>query len=192
MFREQTLDVLQKQYLYTNLSDLLTRKANVWDVRLGNFAETFINEVLNFDTCTTEALDNYWGKMLKLSRTFIVNGETIVLTDKQYREVLKIRAFSTRWQGDIESINVFMNDIFKERGTVYVVDPQTMTSLVYNFLFKLEDWEIKLFVNADILPRIASIDTEVHEIDYNTIFGFNGTELKPFNEGIFWPGKIIG
>lgn len=190
MFREKTIDVLQKQYLYTNISDLLTRKAGVWDTHFGNASEIFVNEVLDFNTCTTDALDYYWGKMLKLSRTFVIGGETIVLNNAQYREVLKIRAFSTRWQGDIQSIDVFMNDIFKERGLVYVVDPQNMTSLVYNFLFGLEDWEVKLFTNADILPRIAGIETEIHYIDLDTTFGFNGTELKPFNEGTFWPGRI--
>lgn len=190
MFREKTLDVLQKQYGFTNISDLLTRKADVWDIHFGNAADRFVEEVLDFDTCTTDALDNYWGRMLKTSRTFIANGETITLTDAQYREILKIRAFSTRWQGDIPSIDAFMNDIFKERGLVYVVDPENMTHLTYNFLFDLEPWEEKLFIYADILPRIASIGTEIHVISLSTIFGFNGTELQPFNEGTLWQGKI--
>ena len=190
MFREKTRDILQKQYLYTNISDLLTRKADVWDKYLGPVSETFVSEVLDFDTCTTDALDYFWGKILKLSRTFYLNGETLVLTDPQYREVLKIRAFSTRWQGDVQSLDVFMNEIFKARGKVYVVDPQNMTNMAYNFLFVLEPWEEKVFTYADILPRNAGIESEIHVIDMDTIFGFQGTELKPFNEGTYWPGKI--
>ena len=189
MFREQTLDILQKQYTYTNISDLLTRKADVWDAHFGNASERFIEEVLDFNTCTTDALDNYWGKMLKLSRTFTLNGETIVLTDDQYREILKIRAFSTRWQGDTVSIDTFMNAIFKDRGLVYVVDAQNMTNLVYNFLFDLEEWEEKLFLYADVLPRVAGTGTEIHIISISTLLGFNGTELQPFNEGTLWQGK---
>ena len=70
MFRERTLDVLQKQYGYTNISDLLLKKSVVLDAHFGDIAESFVTEILDFDTCIPAALDYYWGKVFKLSRTF--------------------------------------------------------------------------------------------------------------------------
>lgn len=192
MFREQTLNVLQQQYGYTNVSDLMVRKAAVWDKYMGNISDRFVSEILDFDTCVTSALDNYWGKILKISRTFDDgNGNTFTLTDDQFRRILKIRAFGTNWDGTAPTANTFLKAIFGDRGDVYVWDRQDMSVQIFVFTFLLEDWEKYLYVNKDIFPRPAGVQTAIYELQTGKIFGFNGSSFQPFNEGVLWNGKTI-
>nr|DAI32271.1 MAG TPA: Protein of unknown function (DUF2612) [Caudoviricetes sp.] len=190
MFREKALDVLQQQYGYTNISDLMMRKAAVWDKHIGNVSNRFLSEILDFNTCVPSALDYYWGKLLKVSRTFTdQNGKQFTLTDDQFREIIKIRAFSTRWDGTVTTLNEFLGNLFADRGTAYMVDRQDMTVQIYVFRFKLEEWEKHLFLNKDILPRCAGVGTAVYEITSDTLLGFEGTEFQTFGHGTMWLGK---
>lgn len=192
MFRERTLDVLQKQYGYTNISDLLLKKSVVLDAHFGDIAESFVTEILDFDTCIASALDYYWGKVFKLSRTFTDDeGNEFSLSDAQFRTLIKIRAFGTRWNGSALMMNEFLKELYRDRGTVYMVDRQNMTVQTYVFLFQLEPWERFLFIEKDVLPRPAGIGTAIYEITTEDTFGFHNTELQPFNQGVFWRGKSI-
>lgn len=192
MFRERTLDILQKQYGYTNISDLLLKKAAVLDAHFGDIAETFVSEILDFDTCIPEALDYYWGRVFKLNRVFTDDkGNEFSLSDAQFRRLIKIRAFGTRWDGTALMMNEFLKDLYQDRGTVYMVDRQNMTVQTYVFLFQLEPWERYLFIEKDVLPRPAGIGTAIYEITTEDTFGFHNTDLQPFNEGVFWRGKSI-
>ncbi len=192
MFRERTLDVLQKQYGYTNISDLLLKKSVVLDAHFGDIAESFVTEILDFDTCIPAALDYYWGKVFKLSRTFTDDeGNEFSLSDAQFRKLIKIRAFGTRWNGSALMMNEFLKELYRDRGTVYMVDRQNMTVQTYVFLFQLEPWERYLFIEKDVLPRPAGIGTAIYEITIEDTFGFHNTELQPFNQGVFWRGKSI-
>ncbi len=192
MFREASLDVLQQQYGYTNISDLLLKKSDVWDKYAGDVAKRFVNEILDFNTCVPSALDYYWGKILKTSRTFTdENDNEFSLTDEQFREIIKIRAFSTTWDGTVATLNEFLGALFADRGNVYMVDRQDMSAQVYVFTFRLEEWEKYLFLNKDVLPRCAAVGVAIYEVTSDDLFGFNGTDFQPFNQGVFWKGQTI-
>ncbi|MBR2771603.1 MAG: DUF2612 domain-containing protein [Bacteroidales bacterium] len=194
MFREQTLNVLQQQYGYTNISDLVTRKADLWDKYMGNIAERFVSEILDYNTCIPAALDYYWGPLLKITRNFTDDyGNVFTLTDEQFREVLKIRAFGTTWDGTVATLNAFLANLFAGRGNVYMVDRQDMTAQIYVFTFRLEPWEQYLFTHRDVLPRCAGVGTAIYEITQDTLFGFENEDnnWQPFNEGTFWLGQLI-
>lgn len=192
MFREAALDVLQKQYTFTNISDLVLRKAGVLDNAFGDLSERFVREILDFDTCIPEALDYYWGKVFRISRTFSDDdGNEFSLTDDQFRQLIKIRAFATRWDGSALMMNEFLKDLYKDRGKAYMLDRQNMTVQVYVFMFGLEQWERYLFTNKDVLPRPAGVGTDIYEVDIGDLFGFQGTEFQPFNQGVFWTGRVI-
>lgn len=192
MFREQSLNVLQKQFGYTNVSDLMLKKAAVLDATYGDMADKFVDEILNFDTCIPEALDYYWGKVFKVSRTFADDkGNLFNLSDAQFRTLIKIKAFGTRWNGSALQMNEFLKDVYRDRGVVYMIDRQDMSVQAYVFLFTLEPWERYLFIEKDVLPRSAAIESAVYEITYEDTFGFHDTELQPFNQGVFWTGKSI-
>lgn len=185
-FKEAILNVLQRQFLYTNIAKFGVEMARVFDKYLGDIAERFNNEILNVDTCNSSALDNLWGKLFKISRNQVINGSTIVLNDDQFREILKIRLFNTVWDGSLYQLNRFMKELFKSRGEIDIIDLQNMNSTFYVVSFELEDWEFQLFTtNKDILPRQAGCGLSVIIIDIENVFGFNGSQLQPFNQGTF-------
>jgi hypothetical protein len=184
------LDNMQRQYGYTNVSDLVMKRAAVWDKFFGGISDTFEDEVLNIDTCTSSALDYYWGKRYKLSRVQqLRNGEVVTFDDATYRKLLKIRAFGCYWDGTPARMNDFLKKMFKNRGEVYMIDSQDMT-IRYEFLFQLESWESFVFADLDILPRQAGVGVEVHVFDPETTFGFTDTGLQPWSQGVLYKGKV--
>jgi hypothetical protein len=191
MFQEISLNVLQKQYGYTNFSDLILKRSAVWDKYMGNISETFVREILDYNTCIPEALDYFWGKILKITRNFsAADGSVFSLTDDQFREIIKIRAFGTTWKGDILSMNVFLKNLFKDRGNAYILDNLDMTVQIFVFDFILEDWESYLFTTQDILPRPGGVGTKIYQLDTENTFGFYGSDFQPFNQGVFWNGIL--
>ena len=189
-FQQIALNNLQKQFGYTNLSDLLMKRAAVWDKNFGDIAQTFEEEILNLDTCKPSALDYFWGKLYRITRKFEDgDGNILTLSDDLFREILKIRAFGCRWDGTVDSINEFLQNLFKGRGIVAVRDKQDMSVIVYIFGFNLTAEERYLFINKDILPRPAGIGTSIFELP-DGLFGFYGTNYLPANDGVFWNGEI--
>ncbi len=191
MFQEAALNVLQKQFGYTNVSDLIMKKAAVWDKYLGDISQKFVKEILDYNTCIPEALDYFWGKILKISRNFAAADGTIFsLSNDQFREIIKIRAFGTTWDGTITSMNAFLQNLFKDRGNAYLIDNLDMTVQIFVFDFILEDWESYLFTTQDILPRPAGVGTKIYQIDVENTFGFYGSDFQPFGQGVFWDGVL--
>jgi hypothetical protein len=173
-FETLSRDILQQQYENTNINKLIEEKAKVFNKYIGNLSDYFVNEILNYNTCIAEALDYIWGKYFKISRTFRdKNGNLFVLSDDQFRELIKIKAFCTDWDGSIYSANTFLKELFKDRGAVYIIDNQTMSVNTFVFSFELDSWESWIFKNYDILPRPVGVATEILEI-FTKYFGFIG------------------
>ena len=184
------LDNMQRQYGYTNLSYFVMNRAAVWDKFFGKISDTFIKEVLDLDTCSSSALDYYWGKRFKLSRAQkLRTGGIQVFDDETYRKLLKIRAFGCYWDGTPARMNAFLKEMFKDRGEVYMIDSQDMT-IRYEFLFPLKTWEEFVFADLDILPRQAGVGVEIHSFDPDTTFGFTDTGLQPWSQGVLYKGKV--
>lgn len=175
-------NVLEKQYIYTNVGDLALKISEVYEKYLGQLSQKFNSEILDFNTCSSEALDYYWGQMFRINRRFYdENNNLMVLTDDQFREIIKIRAFGTVWDGSIATMNVFLSNLFKDRGVCYMLDPQNMTYELFVFQFELEDWERYLFLNYDIFPRPAGVATQIEEVGDTKYFGFSSyDQIYPY------------
>lgn len=115
-YSDISLNVLERQYGYTNIAKLMQERAAVLDNFLGDIVHDFTEQFFNIDTCTSEALDNYWGKLLNITRVFTDSENvTYTLTDDEFREVIKIKLFN--WDGSLVSLNEFFRNIFAERGS---------------------------------------------------------------------------
>ena len=189
-FVDMAHDILQKQYACTNISALIELKAAVWEKYFGGLSAKFNEDILDPDTCCSDALDYFWSRILKITRSFeYEDGRLFVLDDDQFREILKIRAFSTTWDGRISSMNLFLQEIFASRGIVYVVDRQNMERQIFVFAFELEEWEIYLFEHKDILPRPAGIENEVRVLPNEDYFGFAYSGFDPWGSMPFKSAK---
>lgn len=186
-FKQVALNCLQRQFGYTNISDLMIKKAAIWDANYGTIAKTFNEEILNFNTCIPEALDYFWGKIYRITRTFTNNlGELLVLDDDTFREIIKIRAFGSRWNGSIAEMNEFLAGLFGNRGNAYMMDLQNMTVEIFVFEFPLSEEELYLFKNKDILPRPAGVGIDILEAGKGTWFGF-----RTYNQ-VIYPRSTTG
>lgn len=171
-YQNLSLNILERQYGYKNVAALMQERAKVWDMYMGDIADVLMTQFFDIDNCTSEALDNYWGKLLNISRVFEDSDHNIyTLTDDEFREVVKIKLFN--WDGTLISLNTFLRNVFKDRGKIYVVDSQNMTWALIIAGFDLTDNEKALFTEFDIFPRPAGIDTTIRIIDADSkFFGF--------------------
>lgn len=162
-YSDISLNILERQYGYTNIAKLMQERAAVLDNFLGDIVHDFTEQFFNIDTCTSEALDNYWGKLLNITRVFTDSENvTYTLTDDEFREVIKIKLFN--WDGSLVSLNEFFRNIFAERGSFFAVDTQDMTMIKFVIGFDLTDNEKALFTKFDIFPRPAGVGSRVQLI----------------------------
>lgn len=172
-FKEVFLNHLQRQYGYNNLSHLLMEKAKVWDKFFGDFSKRVVEEIIDINTCVPSALDYFWGRIYKITRSFTLpNGSVLTLTDDEFREVIKIKQFGSRWDGTIGQMNEFLQGLFKDRGSAYMQDAQNMTVEIFVFDFPLTANELYLFQYMDILPRPAGVWVDIFETGKGQWFGF--------------------
>lgn len=173
-----------KQYSFTNISDFIDRKGKFYDSFFDGLEGRLVDEVYNIDTCTISSLRNYWGKLYNIKPYFVDEDETIhILTDEEYRILVKMKAFCSCWDGTTYQLNAFIGKVFKDRGKVYASDTGGMV-VDYIFFFELPDWELNLYRNYDILPRNAGCGWTVNYVS-DEVFGFNGSGLHPFNQRPF-------
>lgn len=171
-YQEVSTNVLQRQFGYTNVAALMIERAKVFDQFLGDIVGDLVNQFFNIDECLPVALDNYWGKLLGITRVFEDgDGNVYTLTDDEFREIIKIKLFF--WDGSLISLNEFFRDIFKDRGTFFAVDTQDMTMIKFVIGFALTANEIAMFTKFDIFPRPAGIGTKIQIIPADQkYFGF--------------------
>lgn len=172
-------------------------------------------QVWNIYTATTWGLDN-WGRILGISRrleiqavdaTFGFFGSTLLpfnqgtftreaatsiyeLTDDAYRALLLLKAAANISNCSIPSLNSILDNMLSGRGPAYVLEVGTMR-IRYVFEFYLTPYERALVSKQSVPPKPAGVGYEVYEIDPPNTFGFFGSNLQPFNQGMFKNGGPV-
>ena len=190
MYKELSSSLLQSQYLYTNLSKLIIEKSLIWDKSLKDLNNEFNKQVLDLNSCSFEVLIKYWGTLLKVSPFFEKDGKKTNLTQKEFSNLIKIRLFNTIWQGDAISINIFFNNLYTQRGKVFIDDKADKFGIVYIFNFLLSENEKFIFLNKDILPRPVATNIYLLETDDKNQLGFKGSNFQPIGSGVFFSGSL--
>lgn len=187
-FSEELRGVIPKRYQYTNISDYIDRKAKMFGSILEGISGVLVDEVYSIDTCSVSALRNYWMKLYGVKPSYVstIDDTIHVLTDDEARIVVKLRAFASCWDGTTYQLNAFIPKLFKDRGNVFVTDEGSMKFMFYTFFFELPEWEKDLYTNYDILPRNAGVKSAVQYVT-TEVFGFDKSELYPFNQRPFFP-----
>lgn len=181
---EQVQNVIQRQYGYTNISHLMQNKSEVWEKNVGNIKENFVKDVLDFDTCTDSALDNYWGKFFKITREFLDNeGNTLKLSREEYIRVLKIKAFGCSYDGGLKELNLFLNNLFLEKGQAYCIDRQDMSMEYFFIQCGLSDAEKFIYLNRDVFPRPSGVLVRANFVE-ERYFGFGTYNDRDPRDGI--------
>lgn len=165
-----------------NINALINFKQNWINENQVTFWTNWVQNVLNIQTANDYGL-SIWGIFLGIPRTYLANGENLTLSTEQFRTVILARLKMLNMRGTVPEINELLNFIFNKYGKAYVIDNYDMT-MTYHFNFILSDLQLAVLNNVSLLPRPAGVEIIIVSSD-GKVFGFNGSNLYPFNQAPF-------
>ena len=173
--------------------------------------QTFYDKVFNPLTAEGVGLD-IWGRIVGANRyltvdnedffgflgsllnpfnqsPFYVTGDTdhYRLTDEAYRTLIFLKAAANIGNATLPSLKEILSTLFDD--TVLVMNIGNMKVRVV-FEFYLSAYQRALFAEYGLLNLGAGVGFEYYQIEPQNTFGFNGSGLQPFSQGIFQPYQI--
>lgn len=167
---------------------------------------SFFDNIFNIETASGVGLD-IWGNIIGVSR-FVPNyqDDTVVytLTDEQYRNVLFYKAGANIMDSTLYSLNYLLRKLYpdyqcfvrnqsnyvNDDGRYYDSNPM---EIEYVFIdTDLSDLEKSIFALVGAFGKGAGVHFNLSEYDYDEIFGFYGSNLQPFDQGVFYQSSGIG
>lgn len=110
------------------------------------------------------------------------------MNDTAFRTMIFYKAManiSTETMEDINNLlNSLMAGIHGDTARCFVLETGVMEIRAV-FLFYLTPFEIAMLRRYSLLNRGSGVGFNFFQIDPDTVFGFAGTELQPFNQGVF-------
>lgn len=190
---DYSVDLLQALiWQYDNaprLQKLLQHKQDWYNENNMQFWSDWLTNVFNINTANDFGL-TVWGKLLRVERTYTVDGQPYSLDTEQYRLLLKGRLLFLSMNGSVPEINNYLHLIFGDRGRAYVIDNQDMTNR-YVLEFQPTLSEQVVLLNTGVLPRPGGVGYKINVIQPRQTFGFRGQNLQTFNNGTFWNREDI-
>lgn len=111
------------------------------------------------------------------------------LADSAYRELILLKALSNIIYATAPNINILLREMFKLGTTsrrAYCLISGHM-KMRYVFEFNLTPYEKHLVYNTGILPRPCGVLIDlIINLKPETVFGFDGSGLQPFGQGVFY------
>jgi Protein of unknown function (DUF2612). len=156
----------------------------------------FYDKMFNIRTAEGIGLD-VWGRILGINRT-IVDPDTrisIVLDDDYFRLLLFYKALANISKSTAYSQNVLLNTLVNTgvggfNGASYVLEVDTMV-IRWTFEYFLDDTQKAIFKIAGTLARGAGVGWELYAINPDEVFGFDKSEMQPFNQAPFAPDDAL-
>lgn len=147
------------------------------------------SDVANINTAGGVFLD-WWGQRVGVDRFIKVNGEYQRFDDDYFRFLLKYRAVCNLADSTAATMNRNLSSLTNTR--VFVVGYQDMAISSIVFIGAIDPIQAQVLANYGLLNRPAGVLAN-YLIIYpdERIFGFNGSNLQPFNQGVFNPGQSI-
>lgn len=173
--------------------------------------DLFFDYVWNVETAQGFGLD-IWGRIVNISRELTIPAdpdyfgfsdalpgsfpfgeqpfydETAVttqnyrLSDDAYRSLILVKALANISSTNAPSVNRLLQNLFQERGRVYVNDLGNM-QLRYTFEFTLTSYEFAIMTQSHVLPRPAGVNAMILTTEV-PVFGF-ASDSAPFGQAPF-------
>lgn len=149
--------------------------------------DLIFNNLIDITTATGTSLD-VWGRILAIPRTLTTATGQTTWDDDTYRFLLLYKALANISAADAATQNSLLAQLFGEQ--TFVLDNQNMTLRVVALFFP--DAMQQAILNAyGLLTRGAGVGWELYQIIPSETFGFNGSELQPFNCAVFDPFGLV-
>lgn len=133
---------------------------------------------------------DWWGKRVGVDRYIKVNGEYVRFDDDYYRFLIFYRALCNIANATADAANQLLSKLTDT--VVFVVDYQDMAISSVVIIGAIPDLQVQILSQYGLLNRPAGVLAN-YLIIYpdEQIFGFEGSQLLPFNQGVFNPGRSI-
>ena len=206
------LDTLQSQYSASpKLKKIILGLYALIEPK--NDIKLFYDKAFNLDTARGAGLDA-WGKIVAIDRKIDnvpsndnymgfapVNTQnpqaspfnqanfynkqinnSYILGDEAYRLLILTKAMANISTGSIIELNKMLALLIPNTN-IFIIHIDTMRlRIVINDI--IHPYQRNLLSRGDLPPIPAGVGFEIYEVDPHT-FGFNGSNLEPFNNGIF-------
>lgn len=187
-FNSLVTDALQTQYSHA------TRFKALCSVLQSNISATEDLENLLIDVISPETAQgvflDWWGDRVGVSRNIELNGVDTRLDDDLFRFLIFYKALANISDSSIATMNNLLTLLLGL--PVFVIDNLDMTISV-RILGSPTDLQIEILKNYGLLTRGAGVGYNIIIQNPETaIFGFKGSGLMPFNNGVFNPTQEIG
>ena len=171
-----------------NFNALIAMKQNFYDDAVSDFWERWIVDVLNIQTANEFGL-TLWGFLLNLERPLYTNenDELVPIPTESYRLLLNAKLYKNSHAPTFSNVNTFIRQIFFNHpdNKSYVQDNLNMSITYILDFFPTAEEEIVLKLN-DFLPRPSGVKiASITPIPPQETFGFDGSGLQSFNNGVF-------
>ena len=187
---ENTYEVISPQYdfdiFYKNVFDV--RTAVGWGLDVWGRIVACDREIITSDIQTAyigfnppsgavnEDLDNFDNAPFYSPAV----SSTFYLEDNAYRLLVMCKAMSNISTGTLAEINSIMKQMLPDYDVAVIkIDTMRLRILIHDYI---SDWQETAFLRLPLIP--AGVGYEVYQLAPHT-FGFDGTGLEPFNNGIF-------
>lgn len=160
--------------------------------------DVFYENIMDIDTATGYGLD-VWGNIVGVTRSLTLTDGTIIkLDDDNFRSYIKFKALANISDASMATLNE-MSQVLYNDDSLIITNVLTPGSLpngdYYNTTPMRVKWtwransvselEEALFSNGIILCLAAGVGWSIGIISTDPLFGFQGSELNPFNQGAF-------
>lgn len=185
---DKTSTTLQSQYAASkrigNLGSFFQKEIDATEN-----IELLKEEVADMETADGVFLD-WWGERVGVDRYIKVNGEHVRLDDDYYRFLLFYRARCNLSDSTCATMNRMLSMLTDTR--VFVVDYQTMAISSVVIIGAISDLQSQILSTYGLLNRSAGVLAN-YLIIYpdEQILGFEGSDLLPFDQGVFNPGRTV-
>lgn len=134
---------------------------------------------------------DWWGERVGVSRYLYVDGQYVRFDDDYYRFLIMYRAVCNISDSTAATMNKMLSTLTSTR--VFVVDYQNMSIQSIVVIGNIEELQAQILETYGLLNRPAGVLTNFLIIyPDEQVFGFDGQELNPFEQGVFNPGRTIG
>lgn len=147
-----------------------------------------IKKAFNLNTSVGVQLDTI-GKILVLDRRVNfepTDGSSSLLDDDNYRFILKAKVIKNQWKGTISDFYTFWNTLMGQELNIFLVDNQNMDPVAVVWDSQVDSMTQDLLSNGYIIPKPAGLGLTIRKIDPDDLFGFFGSGLNGFDQGVFW------
>lgn len=146
-------------------------------------------QVADVETAKGVFLD-WWGKRIGIDRYIKVKDDYVRFDDDYFRFLLLYRAACNVSDSTCATMNRTLSMLTNTK--VFCVDYQDMTISSIVVIGAISDVMSTVLATYGLLNRPAGVLANYLVIYPNEeIFGFQGSDLLPFNQGVFNPGRTI-